>query len=95
MKPLIIAYLGGLIANCVRLMELQKTPIAERPITFRDPLYTFQFFVMPAIGSFLVYLYTNSGSALTPFVSFHIGVSAPLIIKQMITTIPTNLPQID
>lgn len=90
MSVLIVAYIGGVIANLIRLFDLLDVPIEERPIRFRDPLYLAQFILMPMVGSFLVYIYCQSGSNLNSLASFHIGLSAPLMVKQMMIAVPTS-----
>jgi hypothetical protein len=83
------AVFGGLAINVVRLVELVQMPRAERPATFSDPLYVFQFVVMPLIGGVLALAYQGSGAVLNPILAINIGASAPLILKNLASIVPS------
>ena len=68
---------------------MKDIPQGKRPPTFSDPLYIIQFFIVPLIGFFVAYAYFESGTPLSPMLTIHIGVSAPLIIKSFATAIPS------
>lgn len=82
------AVFGGLAMNIFRLTEMANTPRAERPPTFRDPLFCVQFFLLPLIGGGLAYAYQASGITFNPILAINIGVSAPLILKTFANTVP-------
>jgi hypothetical protein len=88
MTPFWFAVFGGLAINVLRLVELVQTPRSERPPTFSDPLYVFQFIVVPLLGGGLAYTYQASGTILSPILALNIGVSAPLILKTLASAIP-------
>lgn len=87
------ASLGGLAINILRWLEHAQIPRLQRPETFKDPLYSAQFLLLPVIGGFVGYLYTVSGTALNPLLAVNVGVSAPLILKAMATAVPTRAPE--
>ncbi len=80
--------LGGLLINVVRLAELSRLPRIERPPTFSDPLWVFQFFALPLVGGVLAFVYHAEGVTLKPLLAMNIGVSAPLILKTAAAVIP-------
>jgi hypothetical protein len=88
MAPVWFAVFGGFAINFLRLAELAQTPQSERPRTFSDPLYVLQFVVLPLLGGGLAYTYQSSGTILSPILAFNIGVSAPLILKNLASAIP-------
>jgi len=80
--------LGGLLIGVVRLAELSALPRIERPPTFSDPLWVFQFFALPIVGGVLAFVYQAEGIALKPLLAMNIGVSAPLILKTLALAVP-------
>lgn len=83
------AVFGGFAINVLRLVELAQTPQSERPRTFSDWLYCFQFIALPFLGGGLAYTYQASGTVLSPILAFNIGASAPLILKNLASAIPS------
>jgi len=88
MAPFLFAVFGGFAVNVLRLADLAQTPRIERPETFSDPLYVFQFIVLPLLGGGLAYTYQASGTILSPILAFNIGASAPLILKTLASATP-------
>ncbi len=86
---IIIAAVGGLTYNIVPLLELWKNPKESRP-DFKDLFYWVPYLVWPLLAGFLLYLYQSPGVQITKFLSFHIGISAPLIIRKMIEVLPVE-----
>jgi len=84
---IIIAAVGGLTYNVVPLLELSQTPKESRP-DFKDFLYWVPYFIWPFLAGFLLYLYQSPEMKITKLLSFHIGISAPLLIKQMMRAFP-------
>jgi hypothetical protein len=82
--------LGGILINVVRLAELATLTRIERPPTFSDPLWVFQFFALPLVGGALAFVYQADGVALKPLLAMNIGVSAPLILKTIAAVVPKN-----
>lgn len=87
--------LGGLLINVVKLAELSALPRIERPPTFSDPLWVFQFFALPLVGGVLAWIYEADGTALKPLLAMNIGVSAPLILKTLANTVPVKTGKTD
>ena len=79
---IIIAAVGGLAYHVVPLLELWKTPKESRP-DFKELLYWVPYLVWPLLAGFLLYLYQSPEIKITRLLSFHIGISAPLIIRKM------------
>lgn len=88
-----LGFIGGLVVQGLRIVEMERTPADQRPTTFKDPLYWFQFFFWSMVGGGIASLYQNSGNPLTPLLCVNIGASAPLIVKQMISTLPPIGPR--
>ena len=83
---MLIAFIGGILANLLRLAENETKPIGERPtITW---LYKLMFVLVPLGGSLLVYVYIYDGTPITAFLSLQLGASAPLILKQLASAAP-------
>ncbi len=93
MAPFWFAVFGGFAINILRLAELAQTPHPERPRTFSDPFYVLQFVVLPFLGGGLAYTYQASGTILSPILALNIGVSAPLILKNLASAIPPLGPR--
>lgn len=84
---IIISAVGGLTYNLVPLLELYKTPKESRP-DFKDFFYWLPYFAWPLLAGFLLYLYDSPNMKVTKLLAFHIGISAPLIIRKMIEILP-------
>lgn len=86
-QTIILAAVGGLIYNVLPLLELQKTPKADRP-NFKDWLFWLPFFIWPLLAGLLGFAYTSSSpsgapSTMTPLLALNVGLSAPLILRAM------------
>lgn len=95
MATFFFAVFGGFAINAVRLAELAHMPRSERPDTFSDPIYCFQFVILPLIGGGLAYAYQASGTILNPVLAINIGASAPLIFKNFSSAIPIGIRKIN
>jgi hypothetical protein len=89
MKLFWYAVFGGFAINFLRLVELSQMPRAERPETFSDFLYVLQFIGMPFIGGILAHAYEDSNAVLNPMLAINIGASAPLILKNLASALPS------
>lgn len=83
---LVMTYGGGLCINTLRYFELSKIPQEERPPI--DKVYAAQFMILPLISCFLVYAYILDGTQLTAFSALTLGVSGPLVFKQISASVP-------
>ena len=86
---IVISAIGGFTYNVVPLLELWKTPKESRP-DFKDILYWLPYFAWPILAGFLLYLYEIPDMKITKLLAFHIGLSAPLIIRKMIEVLPVS-----
>jgi len=87
--PILLAAAGGLVVNILSLLELQHVPKDRRP-DFRDFLYWLPFVIWPLLGGLVAYLYNDDASPLGKLVAFHIGLSSPLILRTMVSVVPTQ-----
>jgi len=92
--PITCAVLGGLGVNLLRLAEFANHPKQDRP-NFKDPYYILQFFLTPALGALLTYVYLASNTQLTPLLALNIGASAPLTFKTLVDATPSTLRKAD
>ncbi len=94
-EAFIFGTLGGLLINVVRLAELASLPQIERPPTFSDPLWVFQFLALPLVGGVLAGVYQADGAGLKPLIAMNIGVSAPLILKTLAAAVPKQAGKVN
>lgn len=88
MSPqVMLAVIGGFTVNVLNLLELRNVPRERRP-DFHDILYWLPFLIWPILGGVVAYLYNDSSAPLTKIVAFHIGMSAPLILRSMANVVP-------
>lgn len=81
---------SSLAVQLLLLLEQIKLPSDKRP-DYKKFIYYWPYIINPALGAFLVYVYVISQDfPLTPLLAFHIGASAPLIIRTMFSTIPSG-----
>lgn len=88
-EPVIIAAIGGLLAQCISLIELHKVPKTDRP-DFTDFVYWIPYILGPIFGGVFGYIYFNSHPPDNSMLAMHIGVSAPLVLRSMASIIPRN-----
>jgi hypothetical protein len=74
-------FLGALAANCLRLFSFvgQRTP--QRDAILGDPIYKAEFIILPFIGGIVAAAYGDAAHTLPHILPFHLGLSAPAIIK--------------
>jgi len=88
---IIIGAGSSLTVQFLLLLEQIKLPTDQRP-DYTKFIYYWPFILNPLISAFLVFVYAISRDfSLSPVLAFHIGASAPLIIKGMVSTAPTGL----
>ena len=83
-QTVIIAGCGGFMLNMMNLWEDFKKQKTDR--TPKDALYWTFFVAWPIIGGALAYLYLLDGSTLRPLLAFSVGLGAPTIIKNLMST---------
>jgi hypothetical protein len=92
-EPIIVATIGGFLYNLLPWLEESKKPPMERP-DVKGFYKLARFLFMPFLGGFLAYIYQTPEAPLTKMTAFHIGLSSPLILKQMLLTLPTTLGEV-
>ena len=88
----VYGFIGAFLLNLVRLAELAQIPKLDRPATFSDGLWIFQFLALPFVGGVLAWIYQNDGVELRPLIAMNLGLSAPLMLKAMAAAAPQDLP---
>ncbi|TMC24650.1 MAG: hypothetical protein E6J34_00195 [Chloroflexi bacterium] len=86
----VLAAIGGMAVNLLNLMDVQTQSKDRRP-DFKDWLYWLPFVVWPILGGVVAFIYQEANTPLTKVVAFHIGASAPLIIRSMASAIPKTI----
>jgi hypothetical protein len=86
-EPVFISGLGGLAVQLLYLIDGMKAPKDRRP-DFRSLTYYLGILGNIALSVILGYVYFDSDQKLNKIVYFHIGLSAPLILRTLATTIP-------
>ena len=88
LEEIFIGVAGGAIAELVQWFGLRYTLHKQLPDWSKSGLYWVVTSLMILAGGGLVYLYTISGTTLTPLLSFNIGASAPLLLGKLIQQAP-------
>ena len=86
-ERIIIGALGGLIYCLLQLLQVCATPQESRP-DFKDIFYWLPYPIMIFLGGFLAYVYDTPQAPLSKLLALHIGISSPLILKQMMQILP-------
>ena len=93
-SSVLFAGAGALAVELLKLAEIRNLPKHERP-DLKELLYWLPFIILPFLGAGLAYVYIMSDIALKPMLAVNIGVSAPLIIRTMASTVPKVTGAID
>ena len=86
-EPVFISGLGGAAVQILYLIDGFNAPKDRRP-DFASPLYYIGILLNIALSVILGYVYFDDQQKLNRIVYFHIGLSAPLILRTLATTIP-------
>lgn len=86
-EPIAIATLGGLSVQVLYVIDGLKAPADRRP-DFKDWTYYLTLFLNVALSTILGCVYFDEDQKFNKIVYFHIGLSAPLIVRTLATTIP-------
>ena len=78
---------GAFAIQLLNLMELRNIPKDKRPDLW-DFFYWLPFIVAPLLGGFVGWAYSASSYTIKPILGIHLGVSAPLVLRAMASTIP-------
>jgi hypothetical protein len=90
----LFAAAGALAVELLKLAEIRNLPKHERP-DLKEALYWVPFLILPLLGAGLAYMYVMSDIVLKPVLAVNIGISAPLIIRTMASTVPKVAGPID
>jgi len=85
---------GALAVELLKLAEIRNIPKHERP-DMKEALYWVPYFILPLVGAGLAYVYIMSEIILRPILAVNIGISAPLIIRAMASSVPKAVGPID
>jgi hypothetical protein len=86
-EPVWISALGGFSVQLLYVIDGLNAPKDRRP-DFKDFSYYFGIICNIALSVILGYVYFDDQQKLNKIVYFHIGLSAPLILRTLATTIP-------
>jgi hypothetical protein len=86
-EPVLIATLGGIAVQLLYLLDGINAPKDRRP-DFLSISYYVGIIGNIALSAILGYVYFDEDQNLNKIVYFHIGLSAPLILRTLATTIP-------
>jgi len=86
-QPVGIALLGGLAMQLLYVIEGFKAPKDRRPDYFSFTYYLGIVFNI-ILSGILGYVYFDDQQQMNKIVYFHIGLSAPLILRTLATTLP-------
>ena len=85
---------GALAVELLKLAEVRNIPKHERP-DLKEVLYWIPYVILPLLGACLAYVYIVSEIVLKPILAVNIGISAPLIIRTMASSVPKAVGPID
>lgn len=89
-EGVILSALGGLTYPLLTLLERIKQPSAVR-IDFKDFTFYITVLIYVFMGSVIGYIYFNDKvdfGVNDRLLAFHVGITAPLIIRSLTTTLP-------
>lgn len=85
--PIIYTALGGLAIQILALIDGLNAPKDRRP-DFKSFSYYFVLLLNVAISAILGAVYFDDKASFAKIVYFHVGASAPLIMRTLATTLP-------
>lgn len=86
-QPVGISILGGVAVQVLYIIDGLKAPMDRRP-DYKSVSYYLGIFFNILLSGILGYVYFDENQHLNKIVYFHIGLSAPLILRTLATTIP-------
>jgi hypothetical protein len=86
-QPILISTLGGLSVQLLYVIDGIKAP-KDRGPDFKSFSYYLGIVFNIVLSAILGYVYFDDDQKLNKIVYFHIGLSAPLILRTLATTIP-------
>ena len=86
-EPVVFAGLGGAAVQILYLIDGLNAPKDRRP-DFQSILYYLGILLNISLSVILGFVYFDESQKLNKIVYFHIGLSAPLILRTLATTLP-------
>lgn len=86
-EPVLISSLGGFAVQMLYVADGLNAP-KDRSPDFRSFSYYLGIIINIGLSAILGYVYFDDSQKLNKIVYFHIGLSAPLILRTLATTIP-------
>lgn len=86
-EPVFISGLGGVAVQLLYVVDGLNAPKNRRP-DFRSVGYYLGIIINIGLSVILGYVYFDDAQKLNKIVYFHIGLSAPLILRTLATTLP-------
>jgi hypothetical protein len=86
-QPVLYCTLGGLSVQVLNVIDGLKAPKDRRP-DFRSIYYYIAILLNIGLSTILGIVYFDEKQQLNKVIYFHIGVSAPLIMRSLATTVP-------
>ncbi len=89
------ALFGGLVAELLGVFELRHKVPADLPYWLRSKFYWWTVVGMILAGGILALAYVRSGMQLNALLAINVGASAPLALRQAISSAPKYTPAPD
>ena len=77
---------GGVLAELLHWWNLRESP--QLPAYSKSPFYWIVTVVMILAGGFVAWIYF--GSKAEAIIAVHVGLSAPLILQKLVTSLPST-----
>jgi hypothetical protein len=75
---------GGVLAELLHWWNLRESP--QLPVYSKSPLYWIVTVAMVLAGGFVAWMYF--GASAEAIIAVHVGVSTPLILQKLVTSVP-------
>ncbi|WP_412467103.1 hypothetical protein [Pedobacter sp. KLB.chiD] len=86
-EPVCLCLLGGATLQILNLIDGLSAPADRRP-DFKSIAYYLVILFNLALSGILGFVYFEGNEKLNKIVYFHVGISAPIIIRTLATTVP-------
>lgn len=86
-QPVYLCLLGGATLQLLNLIDALSAPADRRP-DFKSVAYYLVILFNLILSAILGFVYFDDTQKLNKIVYFHVGLSAPLILRSLATTVP-------
>lgn len=86
-ESVFLCFLGGSTLQLLNIIDALSAPADRRP-DFKSVAYYLVIFFNLVLSCILGYVYFDGTENLNKIVYFHVGLSAPLIVRSLATTLP-------